>query len=378
MTAIVEHDGNTPLDVEEEQDSDLQDIDRPWNPESIRVSTKSFSLRNMLDSIDEESLDLAPDFQRLRVWKPVQKAQLIESVLLQIPLPAFYFAEDIDGTLRVIDGVQRLSTIHDFVRGGPKGSGGFPLVGVEYLTDVVGKRFGDLPALWRRRLNNTQIVVNVIDPSTPRPVMYDIFRRINTGGTPLNAQEIRHCMSDRRSRDFLRGLTEVPEFAIATGGALERQRRMIDHEVALRFCAFWLMGEQDYVPPMDRFLQRATEMLDDPRQVPDALLREIEKKFIIGLRTSIETFGDRAFRKWPLGDDRRNPFNRALFESWSVELARSGPVEARDAIAKIQRGARLAMRDQPEYIAAVTASTGDGMRVRNRFLMTRSIIESAR
>ncbi len=186
MIAIVEYEGNVALDVEEEQDSEFQDVDRPWKPESIRVATKTFSLRNMLDAIDEGSLDLAPDFQRLQVWKPVQKARLIESVLLQIPLPAFYFAEDRDGTLRVVDGVQRLTTIHDFVRGGSGGSGGFSLEGLAYIDDVTGKHFEELPALWQRRLHNTQIVANVIDPSTPRPVMLDIFKRINTGGTPLS------------------------------------------------------------------------------------------------------------------------------------------------------------------------------------------------
>lgn len=143
-TPLVEHEGNVPLDVEAEPDDDFQDIDRPWDPESIRVGTKSFSLRHMLDAIDEGSLDLAPDFQRLKVWKPVQKAQLIESVLLQIPLPAFYFAEDRDGTLRVVDGVQRLTTVHDFVRGSDRGAG-FALVGLEYIEDIVGKRFRDLP-----------------------------------------------------------------------------------------------------------------------------------------------------------------------------------------------------------------------------------------
>ena len=102
----------------EPEDTQFRDIERPWDPESIRVSTNSFSLRNMIDLIADGSLDLAPDFQRLQVWNRVQRAQLIESILLQIPLPVFYFAEDAEGILQVVDGVQRLSTINDFVSGG--------------------------------------------------------------------------------------------------------------------------------------------------------------------------------------------------------------------------------------------------------------------
>ncbi|MFF4864486.1 DUF262 domain-containing protein [Streptomyces sp. NPDC001231] len=126
------------LDVEEESESDVSppEIDRPWKPEQIRVNSKQFSLRNALDMIDDGTLELAPDFQRGRVWKLGQKSRLIESVLLQIPLPAFYFAEDADGAMRVVDGLQRLSTIHDFVRGGEKS--GFALKGVEISTPGCG------------------------------------------------------------------------------------------------------------------------------------------------------------------------------------------------------------------------------------------------
>lgn len=370
---LVEHEGNVPLDVEAEQDDEPQDIDRPWNPESIRVGTKSFSLRNMLDAIDEGSLDLAPDFQRLKVWKSAQKSSLIESVLLQIPLPAFYFAEDRDGTLRVVDGVQRLTTVYDFVRGGPGSA--FALAGLEYIDDIVGKRFDDLPLPWQRRLYNTQIVAHVIDPSTPRLVMYDIFKRINTGGTPLNAQEIRHCMSLARSRDFLRFLTAAPEFVRATAGALESQRRMIDREVVLRFCAFWLFGPERYEAPMDAFLWEVTDALDNPKLVTEEKLREIGSAFVTGLRNSIEIFGENAFRKWPEGDERRNPFNRALFECWTVELARLGTLRSESQRLEIREDARRAMAENEVYIAAISTSTGDRRRVRNRFAVTREIIE---
>ena len=349
-------------------------IERPWNPESIRVGTKSFSLRNMLDSIDEGSLDLAPDFQRLRVWSPVQKAQLIESILLQIPLPAFYFAEDDTGLLRVVDGVQRLSTIHDFVR-----AGAFRLRGLEYIHDVTGRSFAELPPLWQRRLYNTQIVAHVIDPTTPQPVMYDIFRRINTGGTPLNAQEIRHCMSKPRSRAFLLRLTERAEFSQATGGLVRGRKRMIDREVALRVVAFLMFGSDGFTDPtLDEFLWRATESLDDPRRTTDEYLSELEDRLCRGLEQAESVFGSHAFRKWYERDATFYPFNRALFDSWTTCLADSDlPDLDGDPAERIRAAARRAMTHDYNYINSISSSTGSPRSVRTRFDVARSILRSA-
>ncbi len=378
LDIVEEYDGNQGLNVEAESGESFHDIDRPWNPESIRVTTKSFSLRNMLDAIEENSLDLAPEFQRLRVWSNTQKAQLIESILLQIPLPAFYFAEDIDGTLRVVDGVQRLSTIDDFVRGGDDNNGGFALSGLEYIANVVGMKFADLPPLWRRRIYNTQIVAHVIDPATPPPVMYDIFRRINTGGTPLNAQEIRHCMSKPRSRAFLMHLTQLPDFDTATGGLLRNQRRMIDREVALRFCAFWLSDPLAYeYNTIDEFLWDATERIDDPGRTSDEELGRLEAAFGRGLRNAHKIFGPHAYRKWPEDDDRLKPFNRALFESWTVELARLNEPVPAGICSSIAVKARDRMTHDPSYIASITASTGAPSRVQTRFSVAQEVIKEA-
>src|SRR5690606_4815101 len=118
----------------------------------------------------------------------------IESILLGIPLPTFYFNENEKGDMQVVDGVQRLTTIYDFVRGNA-----FALGDVDYLKDLRGKTFDEIGSAFRRRMNNTQFVVHVIDPQAPYRVKFDIFRRINTGGSPLSSQEIRHCMSRARS-----------------------------------------------------------------------------------------------------------------------------------------------------------------------------------
>ena len=367
-------------DLEVESDDEVfHDIDHPWDPEDIRVITRNFSLRNMIDMIAEGGLDLAPDFQRLHVWTPVQRVQLIESVLLQIPLPAFYFAEDATGVMQVVDGVQRLSTINDFVTGDPRQGGGFPLIGLEYLSDVKGKRFNDLPVVWKRRIRNTQIVAHVIEPSTPAAVMYDIFRRINTGGTSLRAQEIRHCVSKQRSRAFLKKLAAASAFEIATDGKLKDHRRMVDRELALRFVAFWCQGHEGYLrsDSLESFLLRATRSLDDEREIDDIALVDISSAFERGLTLAREVFGKHAFRKWPTGLDRLAPINRALFETWTVELARADQDVVRENAEKIKDLARHGMASDRDYINSVSSGTGDIRSVHVRFEKTRSFIQLA-
>ncbi|RKN46791.1 DUF262 domain-containing protein [Streptomyces hoynatensis] len=339
-------------------------IAKPWDPAQIRVSTSTFSLRNILDMIDEASLELAPDFQRGKVWKPEQKSRLVESLLLQIPLPAFYFAEDSEGRFRVVDGLQRLSTLHAFVRGG---GDSFRLKGLEYL-DQENSGFGDLPVQWQRRIYNAQLVVNVIDPATPTEVMYDIFKRINTGGTPLNAQEIRHCMSKKRSREILKRMTSMPEFNTATNN-LGGHIRMNDREMALRFSAFWLQGVDAYLekPAIDSFLERVTGMLDRPEEVPDEKVESLYADFRTAMTNAFLLFGEYAFRKWPEGTEARNPINRALFESWSVALTLYEAADLERRREAIVHAARRRMTEDFRYLEAITASTGDARRVRYRF-----------
>ncbi|QVQ50932.1 DUF262 domain-containing protein [Spiractinospora alimapuensis] len=364
----------TGVEAEQEPDTPESESGKPWNPDQIRVSTKQFSLRNVMDMIDDGSLELAPDFQRRQVWKVTQKSRLIESVLLQIPLPAFYFAEDADGMLRVVDGLQRLSTINSYVRGGE--TDGFALKGLEYLNEE-GHRFAELSAPWQRRINNAQIVVHVIDPTTPREVTYDIFKRINTGGTPLNAQEIRHCMSQTRSRTILRELAETQEFNEAAGN-LFGHVRMVDRELALRFTAFWLLGVDEYLkrPAMDAFLERTTACLDKPEMVPDEKVAELKMAFRTAMQNAALVFGPHAFRKWPLGTESRNPLNRALFETWSIALARFSEDDLHRRKGQVVAHARKLMTDNVDYLNAITASTGDAWRVRHRFEITQSAAEA--
>ncbi|MDC0745659.1 DUF262 domain-containing protein [Polyangium mundeleinium] len=412
---IEEHEENQATGVEAEDEG--AGSAKPYDPTKIRVDPKTFSLRQICDMIDDGDLDLAPDFQRNKVWKAREKSRLIESILLRIPLPAFYFSADGDGRLRVVDGLQRLSTVYDFVRGGEDKKGAFALKDLEYLEEgVVDARFDDLDANWKRRIQQTQINVNVIDPQTPSQVKFDIFKRLNTGGTPLKAQEIRHCMSQPRSRDFLKACTggyrylrdngmlpfeeykalggvlpkKVYEkandasvaFGEATDWALSNHLRMADREAILRFCAFRLIrddldqyGESN---SMDDFLTGTTERLDDKNQITDKDLLELAVDLEHAMRVAQKLFGDRAFRKWRLSEEGKNPINRPLFESWAVVLADSTWEELEPRQASIVKAARKKMTGDARYIDAISAATGDPAKVKLRFEAARKIVKEAK
>ena len=336
------------------------DEPEPWDPEKIRIHTKHYSLRQVVDMIDDGDIDLAPDFQRHYVWKARQRSGLIESLLLGIPLPSFYFNEDDTGRLQVVDGVQRLTTIFSYVTD-PKVN----LGEVTYLHELEGQGFRDLEKLYRRRLNSTQFVAHVIDPQTPYRVKFDIFRRINTGGTPLSAQEIRHCMSKTRSREFLKKLVSDRSFVTATGGALENHPRMADREVALRFVAFRLFTSDEYAKhgSFDEFLGFVTERLDDSTKED---LEKLRVDFVRGMANGYTVFGEYAFRKWPRGSDRKSPINRALFESWGTVLAEYNRTTVRSAARNLVKHAREMMANDTDFINSISGSTGDVRNVRTR------------
>ena len=337
----------------------------PWDPERIRIHTKHYSLRQVVDMIADGDIDLAPDFQRHYVWKSWQRSGLIESLLLGIPLPSFYFNEDDTGRLQVVDGVQRLTTIFRYVTDPT-----VKLGEVMYLHELEGQRFHDLAALFRRRLNGAQFVAHVIDPQTPYRVKFDIFRRINTGGTPLSAQEIRHSTSKTRSRDFLKELVNDESFVTATGGALWNHPRMADREVALRFVAFRLFTSDEYGRhgSFDEFLGFVTDRLDDPANED---LDQLRTDFVRGMTNGYAVFGEHAFRKWPWDAVRKSPINRALFESWGTVLADSDETAVRSVSEDLVNRAREMMTNDLEFINSISGSTGDVRNVRTRLSKVR-------
>ena len=341
---------------------------RPYDATKIRITTKSWSLRQVIDDISDGTIDLFPDFQRSYVWKSYQQSRLVESILLGIPLPSFYFNADETNTMQVVDGVQRLTTIQRYYRGE------FALSQLEYLTDLVGRSFPELDTAWRRRFQQTQILVHVIEPQTPPELKFDIFRRLNTLGTPLTAQQIRHCLSRARSRDLLARMASGPAFVRATRGAYLFDPGMTARELALRFIALRDFDRDAYTgfETLDDFLIAVTRRLDDPKAASDRELDAVVEAFETAMSRAWDAFGTGAFRR-----SESSQINRALFDSWAVALAEVDDETFGRRRGEIARDAKRAMDTDAAYVRSFSEATGYAGRIEMRLEKAREIVRGS-
>ena len=302
---------------------ELSSEDKPYDADSIRIDSKSFSLRQILELVYDGDLDLMPEFQRNRVWDKKRKSRLIESILLRIPLPVFYFSEDEEGRYTVVDGLQRLSTICDFMQNKLK------LENLEYLDENCrGKTYNQeankIEDKFFRRFNAYQIAVNIISSDSPARVKYDIFKRLNTGGMPLNLQEIRNSFACQKLRDLLKKMVSLESFKKATGNLADI--RMQAQEFALRYVLFFNMqrtnGNVDsYSGIMDDELDNCVEKINAIKNFDfDYYLQN----FDCAMKNAFYLFGRHSFRKVranTINQSNRLIVNKLLFESWSVVLS---------------------------------------------------------
>ena len=354
----------------EREDPRQGTTERPFDPSKIKVRTVNVVVDQIVSRIKYGEIDLQPDFQRVRgIWDAQRRSRLIESLLLRIPIPVFYVAADHDEKWAVVDGVQRISTIHDYM------AGEFALTRLEYRQEFDGKFYGELPRPMQRRISETQLVVNVIEPGTSPEVMFNIFRRINTGGMTLNGQEIRHALNPGQVRDYLKMLAETDEFLEATDRSI-RPRRMADRECVLRFLAFHIEPWEQYAADsLESYLERAMKTINGmSAERLDALAGDFKK----AMRAATHIFGNDAFRKRYRPENGRHQISLALFEAWGVQLARCSAEELERLVARrteVRDGFMSLLNRDAEFEKAISVSTGTPQRIRKRFAAVRDLVK---
>ena len=305
---------NEDIEVDEETAATLNSENiRPFDPTKIDITMKSYTIDLLCRRIKNKEIELDSSFQRKSgLWSDIQKSQLIESLLLRIPLPAFYFDATSEDKWLIIDGLQRTSVFKEFIL-----EKKFKLKGLEFFTELNNCTFDSLPRTFQRRIEETQINVYLVNPGTPENVKFNIFKRINTGGLALTTQEIRNALYQGSATSFLSECANLSIFKEATGYSIKSDR-MLDKEFILRYIAFSCLDTASYNGVVDDFLNDAMKYINNAS--PDTLLN-IKTQFVRSMKINEQIFGRHAFRKMSY-DGRRRPINKVLFELWSSQLGK--------------------------------------------------------
>ncbi len=328
----------------------------------IDIREDPMSVYELMRKYKQGSLIINPDYQRNLVWEHVQKSQFIESILLNFPLPPFYLNQNREGKYIVVDGLQRISTMYQYT------SNEFSLKGLKVLKNLNGKSFSDLPDRLQAKMEDKKLNLYIIKPSVPIEVVYDIFYRINTGGTQLNRQEIRNGIFIGKSTELLKELSETDYFRQAIGEGIS-PKRMKDREAVLRYLAFKIFDYQtDYKGNMSDFVENAMRTIN---LMEDAKVEKLKVDFERVMKKTYEFFGEKNFRL-PT-EQTKGRINIALLESLAYFFSTQTDDFFQKHREKIIDNFDILLKDET-YLEAIRFSTGDKTKVTNRFQQAEKIL----
>lgn len=351
-------------------------MDKPFDPTKIDIDTKTPSLDTLIKRIRNKTVQLNTEsyFQRKDdLWDPIKQSRLIESILIRFPLPAFFFDATDDNNWLVVDGLQRLSSIRNFVVDKK-----LKLTNLEFLSHLDGAQWDDLTEDLQRLIEESQVVIYKIMPGTPTDVKFNIFKRINTGGLILEPQEIRHALFQGKPANFMAELAKLNEFLEATNWRI-KTHRMLDRDFVNRFLCFYLLGvenygSEDFGKDLDTYMSMAMASINDKN---DEQIEAIKNDFAASMQLCKEIFGNEAFRKVYQPYDRLPPINKAIFDALSVQIAFLDEKKRSKLLNKKEQmnsGLKSLLATDEKFFTAVTSSTGDRNRVQYRHNAVKNLI----
>ena len=358
-----ENPGSTTPETEEPEG--LDQGDKSWGEypiDDMLIRHESRTVFDVTRRIKRKMFVMEPDFQRDFVWPEDKQSKLIESVIMRIPLPVFYLAEDDEGRSIVVDGLQRLSTFNRFLENKLK-------LRLPDRSELHGSRFIDLSSKLQNRIEDCNLTLYVIDSKVPERARLDIFERVNSG-VPLTRQQMRNSLFMGPATRFLKDESVTDIFRQATGKSLST-RTMRDREFINRFCAFHIFGVNEYGGDMDKFL---ADCLRTMNQFTTDRLSRMSDDLRRGLAINYQLFNRHAFRRSAIGDSRRSVINAALWDVMSTGLSRcpSHLVDGRsDQL--VSRVSDLLADDQ--FSVSISHSTNDTKHVQTRFRMAEEVFK---
>ena len=346
----------------------LEIIQKKAKERTVKTQTIEVDLETLVKKIDRKIIKLNPEYQRNHRWSDDVSSRLIESLVLNIPIPLIYISQDVDvdeeiednvSRYSVIDGQQRLTAIYKFFKND------FNLTELPVLKELNGANYNDLPPFLIRRLEERTIRCLRIDSTVDQQVKYDIFERLNSGAVKLEAQELRNATCRGPFKDLIKVLAGDETFLeiCQLGEESSRVKKMEDQELVLRFFAItYNDGYKEYKGGFKRFL---TEKMKDFNKLTETEIGNMKKIFIQTVEKIKESFGNAPFSKYRSEEDelvKMSKFNAAVYDSIIVPFVGLGDREPPD-----YEDFKKIFKDD-EYFAAIEGSVNDVSKLEKRIL----------
>lgn len=348
--------------LDKDEDASLGD----YPIDTLLIRNEARTVHDVVRRIEKGGFVMNPDFQRDFVWEEEKQSKLIESVLMRIPLPVFYLAEDKQGKMIVVDGLQRLTTFKRFLDNNFK-------LKLPKQTELDKKLFKELSPKLQNRIEDCNLILYLIDAKVPERARLDIFERVNSG-EPLTRQQMRNCLYNGKATQFLKREAETDLFKKVTGNSL-KPKTMRDRECINRFCAFYLLplhndrGESNYKGDMDEWLAEALRRMN---QSDDAELQTLSKAFENALHNNYLLFHEQAFRKHSPEQSKRGVLNISLWDVMTVGLARYSQDQVKLHADELRKGFYTLLNDKI-FKDSITLGTNSTLSVTDRFKLTQSM-----
>ncbi|MCA1408139.1 DUF262 domain-containing protein [Ensifer sp. IC3342] len=334
------------------------------------LQASDFSLQGLQEMVDNEIIDLTPKYQRRERWEVERQSELIESFLLNVPVPPIYLAEEEYGVYSIIDGKQRITAVSDFL------NGSFALKGLQAFPEINGARFRDLPKTLQNalRIRPYLRVITLLKQSHPE-LKYEVFIRLNRGGIRLNNQEIRNVAFRGPLNDAIYVCAEDPLLRNALridGPKSSAYKEMQDAEYVLRFMTLyrdWRDFSGSLSKSMDTFMLKF-------RDASAEVIQRFSDDFRLNLNATYDIWGNYAFQRWD-GQRWRQQALAGLFDAQMIAVASLEPHEVASAIGNRNNilEATKALFETSEYEEAVRLGTNTPSRLRYRVEATRHMLQ---
>ena len=362
----------------EESDEQLESEDPSpvefWEKKQRELVTSvvDYNLGTLTDLIQTKAIDLSPEYQRRFRWDDERKSKLIESFLMNVPVPPIFLNEDSYGQYSVIDGKQRLNAIFEFFRGRLK------LKGLKVFSDINGLNYDDLPTRLQSVIKTRPTMrAIIILRQSDEDVKFEVFQRLNTGGVRLNAQEIRNSAYTDNLNNLILDLSVSRQFhrllGIKSRDKSAIYQEMRDAELVLRYFTFrenWGSFSGGMKRSMDRFMAHNREMKESE-------LKELKADFIKTLDAVEAAFGDSAFQRWiPEKNQWKQQVLASLFDA---EMFACQGLDWEQLLPRqeiILRDLKQLFSDA-EFRRSIDAATNTPAFFRSRIHVIREMLESA-